>query len=107
MHWRRIVLLVFIVAATLGVDQLTKRWAIEELKLSPPRVLFNDTFRFQYAENPGAFLSLGAALTPEMRRWLFSGGVGLLLLGLLVFLAKTPRLSPPQVTAFSLILGGG
>jgi signal peptidase II len=60
-----------------------------------------------YAKNPGAFLSLGATLDPEYRFWLFTIGVGVVLLMIAVYLFAGKRGSLTDGLLFSLILGGG
>jgi signal peptidase II len=88
------------------------------VKDRPPRIYLGDFFRIEYAENPGAFLSLGAGLSADTRFWVFAVAVGLFLLGASWVLfrenlgesAAIPaekRLD--RLTAFSLavIVGGG
>src|SRR6185369_13979833 len=74
------VVLVVSVVATIGCDRLTKRIATERLAGVPGRSFFADTVRFEYAENAGGFLSLGEDLPPMVRRVVFVGGTGLLML---------------------------
>jgi len=90
MKWRVLlrVLLVVSVAATIGCDRLTKRIAADRLAGSPGRSFFADTLRLEYAENTGGFLSLGEQLPPTVRRVVFVGGTGLLLLVLVVGLMR-------------------
>jgi len=96
----------------LVIDQWTKQLAIEHLKDHPTRIYLGDIFRLQYATNEGAFLSLGANLSPGARYWVLTIGVGLLLLGLVVYalfsevLWKT-RLDRVQMAAYSFIASGG
>jgi len=57
-----------------GLDQLTKQIAIAHLKGRPP-IAFpaswypHDLFHLRYAENTGAFLSLGSQLSDGVRFW--------------------------------------
>lgn len=96
----------------LVIDQWTKQLAIEHLKDTPSRIYLGDIFRLQFATNEGAFLSLGASLPPGARYWVLTIGVGLLLLGLVVYalfsevIWKT-KLDRTQVAAYSLIASGG
>jgi signal peptidase II len=97
-------------AWALGVlilDQWTKQLALAHVRGHPPRVYLDGLFRIEYAENSGAFLSLGAALSPELRFWIFVVAVGGFLAGAAWVLFRDRRLD--RVTAFSLsiILGGG
>ena len=68
---------------------------------------FYDTFRIVYAENTGAFLSIGGELAPEVRFWMFIVGVGVLLLGLAVYLLIAIQLTAVPIIAGSLFLLGG
>ncbi len=90
-----------------GVDQLTKVWAIETLKGRPGQSYWGDLIRIQYAENPGAFLSLGANLSHDSRFWLLSVTVGLFLLGCLGYLIWNRKLHPVATAGLTLIGGGG
>ena len=43
-----------------GLDRLTKILAVEFLKGNPPKSFLGGIFKLIYAENTGAFLSMGA-----------------------------------------------
>lgn len=89
------------------LDQLTKWIAIAWLKNQPPIIFPGNLFRFQYAENPGAFLSLGSQLSDSTRFWVFTVSVGAVLLACLYFLIKERQGDFFQTLAFSLLIGGG
>ena len=55
----RLVLLIAI-GATIGCDRVAKHVAASRLSDGPGRSFLADTFRLRYAENTGAFLTLGA-----------------------------------------------
>ncbi len=90
-----------------GCDQAAKAIARGTLASSPPLSFLGDTVRFQYTENPGAFLSIGASLPPRARFLLGVVFVGAALVALFVFMLKSASLSPGQKAGLSLILGGG
>ena len=93
--------------ALIGCDQATKALARDALVSSPPVSLLGGAVRFQYAENPGAFLSLGAGLSP---RWRFLLGVvfsGAALVALAVFAARSAQLSTAQRLSLGLVVAGG
>ena len=96
-----------ILALSVGCDQATKRIAIETLRTTEPRHYLGDLFRLEYAENSGAFLSLGANLADGVRASLLTGAVGVFLLALLVYAAASKKLGRVQVVAYALTLGGG
>jgi signal peptidase II len=104
---RRLLLLGSVLALSVGCDQLTKRMASDALQRSAPHTYLHDFFRLQYAENTGAFLSLGANLASGVRASILTGAVGLFLAGLLAFAALNRKLSGLQVLAYALTLGGG
>lgn len=103
----RVVVFVAVLGASVGCDQATKVIANEALKGAPPRVYLGDIFRLQWATNEGAFLSLGASLTPQARYWVLTVAVGLLLLGITFYSLTSKKLDGWQVTGYALIAGGG
>ena len=104
---RRLTLLVLVMAATIGLDQFTKVLANTYLKGKPTETYLGDMFRLQYATNDGAFLSLGSNLPDWARFWVLTVGVGALLLGIVIYVARTAILDAWHVTAYALIAGGG
>ena len=58
----RICLVGILLISTTGCDQLLKKTAQAELVSAAPISLLNGVIRFEYAENPGAFLNLGENL---------------------------------------------
>src|SRR3954447_4491651 len=58
----RICLIGILLLSTAGCDQLTKKVAKAELVSAGPVSLLNNLIRLEYAENPGAFLSIGEHL---------------------------------------------
>lgn len=99
--------LLIVLATCVGCDQATKRLAEFCLKHAPPMSFLANTFRLEYAENPGAFLGLGSDL-PDWARWslltVFSGGI-LFALALFVWLSK--NIGPKAIGGYALILSGG
>src|SRR3989442_11183826 len=73
------VLLLILVVTTIGCDRVTKHLATTSLAGAPPRSYFADTLRLEYAENSGAFLSLGGDLPKWVRTTIFTLGVRLTL----------------------------
>jgi signal peptidase II len=88
------------------IDQWSKVWAQETLMGQAPRVYLNNFFRFEYAENPGAFLGMGNSLSHPVRFWIFIMFVLVLMIGLAVYVhvRKTTR---AEIWAYSLIFCGG
>lgn len=105
---KRIALIVAAIAAVVALDQLTKLWAIDTLKdEAAARVYLGNTVRVQYAENPGAFLSLMADSEPR-KRFLVLTVLNTAVLGFVaVYLFAKPRLDRISTAAFTCILAGG
>ncbi len=66
-----------------------------------------DTFRLVYAENPGAFLSVGASLPAAVRYSAFTISVGAFVAALLAWAIFSPRLAWLQRMAIAAIGAGG
>jgi signal peptidase II len=105
--FRRFVICFVVFVVQVVADQATKQWAVAELKGTPARIYLNDIFRFQYATNDGAFLSLGTNLPPTIRFLLLNVGVGILLLGLTIYAFTNKKLDTIQAASYALIASGG
>jgi signal peptidase II len=103
----RLFLILLVLVACASADQVTKRLARESLAGRPPIDLLGGVLHLEYAENPGAFLSLGAGLPPLTRVLLLTVGVVPILAGALVYLLRSPSLSRAQLVGLSLVIGGG
>ena len=104
---KRIVIISIVLFSCVGCDQATKQMARQSLDGLGTISFLKDTIRLQYAENPGAFLSLGANIPENLRLLAFTVLAGILLLGLLLYLLKTDQANRPTIIALSLVLGGG
>lgn len=105
---KRILVLVVVLLACAGCDQATKSMAQQSLARRPAQELAGGLLRLEYAQNPGAFLSLGASLSPSARFWIFTVFVTLLLIGLLLFAVRmSPHTPLLVVAAIALVIGGG
>lgn len=91
----------------ISLDQYTKLLAIEFLSGKDTCSYFYDVFRLSYAENSGAFLSLGSGLPKVLRYFIFSGLVLVFLVGLAIHLMSNLRSHPNYLAGLSLILSGG
>ena len=100
----RLVLLIAI-GATIGCDHVTKHVAATRLSDGPGRSFLADTFRLEYAENAGAFLSLGAEWPRPVRTVVFGAGNALLLA--LFVVAMRRGLPTRTLVGVALFVGGG
>ncbi len=103
----RAMLLAAILIFSVGVDQATKWWAENTLDRSRTISMARDTFRIQYAENPGAFLGLGGNLSPDARFWLLTAVNAGFLLVIGGILIANWKMHQPQFIALGLLLSGG
>ena len=103
---RLLVLLIPGLLAT-ALDRLTKIWAVNTLKEQPMQSYFNDVFRLVYAENTGAFLSLGSDMNDTLRYWVLAVVPVLVLLYIFFHVLTATNLHVVQQAAFGFILGGG
>jgi len=95
----------FVASACVGCDQAAKTIAEASLRGVQAMTLLGGILHFTYAENHGAFLSLGAGLEPTLRFWLFIVlGVAALAASLALALRKRGWL---HLLAAALVIGGG
>jgi signal peptidase II len=104
---RKIFLIAALIAGCIGCDQATKWLAKQYLGPGDLISFAGDFFRLQYAENTGAFLSLGASLPDAWRQFAFTILVGVFLAALLLYTIFSAALAPSQVLSLSLLCGGG
>jgi len=95
-----------LVLFTVGCDRVTKHLAATNLAGVGGFSYLGDTVRLQYAENTGAFLSLGENLPDWLRTGVFVGGVGLLLVAVAV-MAVVNRWSGGLLIGVALMWAGG
>ncbi|MBI1851025.1 MAG: signal peptidase II [Planctomycetes bacterium] len=95
-----------VVASTVGCDQVSKSLATAHLMGGPRRSFVGDMLRLEYAENAGAFLSLGAGWAPWARTAVFSVGTAIILVACIVW-AFRHRWSLVRLLGLSLVIAGG
>lgn len=102
----QLTVLLLVLTACVSCDQAFKGVARSTLADAPPVSYLNDFIRFEYAENYGAFLSLGARLPDTVRFLLLEVLVGFVLAaGLAAMFSE--RIGLPQKAALAIALGGG
>jgi signal peptidase II len=102
----RWIALVVLVGTTFGCDRVTKHFAAVSLAGHAGESFLGDTVRLEYAENAGAFLSLGDSLPPGLRTGLFTFGTALVLIGTVVMAVRL-RWSGPPLVGLALVFAGG
>ncbi len=103
----KITILVFVLLICVGCDQSTKYTARHFLAGEAPVSLVGDIFRLTYAENSGAFLSLGANLPAHIRQIIFVFMTAIFLIGFLLFILRSQDLNALALYSSAFILGGG
>jgi signal peptidase II len=100
-------LVILILVLCTGCDQATKSMAREWLAASPPVSVLNNFVRFEYTENPGAFLGLGSGLPSESRFLLLVTFASASLLLTLALIARVRSSGLEPLIGVSLLAGGG
>ncbi len=103
----RCALVALVLIGCVACDQLSKSAAREYLPGTGVHSYLGDTLRLEYAENPGAFLSLGETLPATLRYDGLVIGVGAFLMALLAWAVLSARLRGPQRIAIAAIGAGG
>lgn len=103
----RLAMLVALLLCTVGCDQATKLVARRHLGASTALALPGGFGELRLAENPGAFLGLGAALPATVRTWVFTIGTAVGLLALAVYLLSRTTFSRLTFAGAALVLAGG
>ena len=96
-----------LVILTLVVDQASKIWARQFLFGTGMHSYLMNFVRFEFAENPGAFLSVGAGLGDLVRFLIFTVGVSFILIWAGMVLIRRVHLEQIEVFGFSFLLAGG
>jgi signal peptidase II len=98
--------LLVVMITTFGCDRVTKHLASVALSGAPVQSYLADTVRLEYAENTGAFLSLGATLPESVRKTVLASATSLVLIGT-IFMAIKLRWSAAPLFGLALIFSGG
>ena len=104
---KRILTLFLILLVIIVCDRITKNIARQNLPQNETIRLLHDTIRLQYAENTGAFLSLGSSIPEPARYIVFTLLVGIFLGCLFIYILVSKQLTRLQIVAMSIVLGGG
>jgi signal peptidase II len=99
-------LLVVVLAATIGCDRVTKRIAADTLAGAQDRSFLAGTVTVVYTENTGGFLSLGAGLSPRGRTAVFVVGAGIVLVAAAIAMLRS-RVDVWSMLGVTLFVAGG
>lgn len=95
-----------IVVISVVLDQLTKLLAYQNLRGQPGYSYLGGLFRLEYAENTGAFLSLGADMSDGARTAFFIVGVVLIIGFCVAWLIKSAN-NWLAVASLAAVISGG
>ena len=104
---RKVALILALASVVVVVDLWTKGVFERSFAGRPTKHFLGDTVRVGFVLNSGVFLSLGHALEPRTRFWLFVVGVGGVLTLLTGLTLKDERFRAAEVAAVGAIIGGG
>jgi len=96
-----------LVCAAVGCDQATKQAARTWFSGKPAVTLVERFLVLRYAENEGAFLSLGAGFPRPVRTVIFIAFPLVVLLCMIAYLLRRRGVGWGNLVGFSLIVGGG
>jgi signal peptidase II len=97
---------IFLLLTTIGCDRVTKHVATTSLAGKPGVSYLANTFRLEYAENPGAFMSLGSGLPDWARTGLLTFGAGVGLVAVAVAASRLRWIGLPLIGGILFIAGG-
>jgi signal peptidase II len=100
-------LLLSVSLSCVGCDQATKSAARRLLAASDPVPILGGLVRFEYAENTGGFMSVGADLPAGLRFLIFVVFTGAVLVLIPLLAVKEWDKTPSRLTGAALVMGGG
>jgi len=103
----RFVVLAAIVAGLVGCDQVTKAYAVKNLKDQPRQSYLGDLLRIEFVKNDGAFLGLLSKADPRVRFWMLTVGNGLMLSAVIAYVLLNRKLDRWSFTGLAMIAAGG
>lgn len=103
----RVIILALAIGACVGCDQATKSVAERFLAKHEVVSVPGGFLTLAYAENRGAFLSVGSSLSREVRFWLFEFGTATFLALMLVGAIFGRMSRGIELTFVGLMIGGG
>jgi len=103
----KIIFFLVIAFPTMFLDQATKIWAQKVLKFKPTMYYAWNTIQLRYAENKGAWGSLGNDWPYFIKIFFLIILPIIILIGLLIYILINKNVSKVYILAFSLIWAGG
>jgi signal peptidase II len=99
-------IVLIVLFALVGCDQITKSIAERELTDREPVELLSGMVRFTLAENPGTFMGLGSGLDDAARWAIYLGSFTIALVSLILLFVYAKRLGRVRTVGVLLFLSG-
>ena len=103
----RLALILVIIFANIGCDQITKDLARKNLEYHETVEVLGEYLILTKVENQVAFLGMGSTLPPALRTILLLILPSIVMVAVFVYLIRNKDISPISVWALSFIVGGG
>lgn len=103
----RNIFLIIIITINLAVDQISKYYARMHLMGRPAKEIVGRLFQLTYAENDGAFLSLGSNLPQPWKTYILVLFPALAIIAGILYLIFGKKVSFKQAVCVACIIGGG
>ena len=103
----RLILVLIVVIAAVACDQSTKHFARTSLRNTGTIRIIGDFFVLRYAENKGAFLSLGSNWPLSVRSIVFGALALFAVFGAAIYVIWQKQMNLLQTILLSLVIGGG
>ncbi len=100
-------IILVLILINFGFDQVSKNIVRERIQDNEQIAIIENCFTLMKVENKGAFMSLGAELSPLMKNILLLGLPTILLLFLLIYVLYDKKLSKGLWIGLSFAIGGG
>ncbi len=104
---KKLLIIVIVILLNIGCDQITKSIAREYLQGQGKVEVLGDFFILRYAENDGAFLSMGSNFPPALKFILLTLLPSIILILLLLYIIFKKNIPFIMMIGFCCILGGG
>ena len=103
----RTLLVVLLIAANIGCDQVSKAIARDKIAYHERIEVLGDYLVLTKVENKGAFLGMWSELPQWLKNILLLGLPALVMVGLFVYLLRKQGMSRATLVALTFIVGGG
>ena len=103
----RMLLIVLLIVANIGCDQVSKAIARDRIEYSERIEVIGDNLILTKVENTGAFLGMWSDLPPWLKNILLLGLPALVMVGLFIYLLRRQDMSRTTLVALTFIVGGG